>query len=99
VSGFSALILIIPLLMGRFRLRVGPRRKTAAILNLGSDPSSARRSRSMKWAGTKNLGMLLLSIWLIATGLLTFFQVAFVHKDLVMAALAIAAGILLLLGR
>jgi hypothetical protein len=43
--------------------------------------------------------MLLLSIWLIATGLLSFFEVAFVHKDLVMAALAIAAGVLLLLGR
>jgi hypothetical protein len=53
----------------------------------------------MKWVGTKNLGLLLLSIWLIATGLLTFFQVAFVHRDVVMAALAIAAGVLLLLGR
>ncbi len=53
----------------------------------------------MKWVGTKNLGLLLLSTWLIATGLLTFFQVAFVHRDVVMAALAIAAGVLLLLGR
>jgi len=74
-------------------------RVSEAILNLGSDPSFARRSRLMKWAGTKNLGMLLLSIWLIATGLLSFFEVAFVHKDLVMAALAIAAGVLILLGR
>lgn len=53
----------------------------------------------MKWAGTKNLGMLLLSIWLIITGLLSFVQVPFVHMGLVMAALAIAAGVLLLLGR
>jgi hypothetical protein len=57
------------------------------------------RPLSMKWAGTKNLGMLLLSIWLIATGLLSFVQVTFVHMGLVMAALAIAAGVLLLLGR
>jgi hypothetical protein len=57
------------------------------------------RPLSMKWAGTKNLGMLLLSIWLIATGLLSFVQVNFVHMGLVMAALAIAAGVLLLLGR
>jgi hypothetical protein len=53
----------------------------------------------MKWAGTKNLGMLLLSIWLIATGLMAFVQISFVHMGLVMAVLAIAAGVLLLLGR
>jgi hypothetical protein len=53
----------------------------------------------MKWAGTKNLGMLLLSIWLIVTGLLSFVQVTFAQMGLVMAALAIAAGVLLLLGR
>jgi hypothetical protein len=53
----------------------------------------------MKWLGTKNLGMLLLAIWLIATGVLTFVHTGFAQMGLVLAALAIAAGVLLLLGR
>lgn len=53
----------------------------------------------MKWAGTKNLGMLCLSIWLIATGALAFVQIPFAHTGQMLAALAIASGVLLLLGR
>ena len=53
----------------------------------------------MKWAGTKNLGMLLLAIWLIATGVLAFVHLPFAQTGLVLAALAIAAGVLILLGR
>ena len=48
---------------------------------------------------TKNLGMLLLGIWLIATGLL---QVVAIHVPAIgpiLALLAIAAGILILVGR
>ena len=53
----------------------------------------------MKWLGTKNLGMLLLAIWLIASGVLAFVHINFAQTGLVLAALAIAAGVLLLLGR
>lgn len=53
----------------------------------------------MKWIGTSNLGMLLLSIWLVITGLAGVFQLAFAHMGLVMGLLALAAGVLLLLGR
>jgi hypothetical protein len=50
---------------------------------------------------TKNLGMLLLAIWLILFGLLTapFLQVNFAHTANLLAALAIAAGVLILLQR
>ena len=47
----------------------------------------------------KNLGMLLLGIWLIVTGLL---QVVSIHiPDIrnILALLAVAAGVLILLGR
>jgi len=48
---------------------------------------------------TKNLGMLLLSIWLILTGLIALLKFDFAGLPLIMAILAIAAGIFLLLGR
>jgi len=53
----------------------------------------------MQWIGTKNLGMLLLGIWLIATGLLPFVSITFVNMGMVLAVLAIAAGVLILAGR
>jgi uncharacterized protein (UPF0333 family) len=53
----------------------------------------------MKWIGTKNIGMLLLAIWLIASGVLAFVHISSAETGLVLAALAIAAGVLLLLGR
>jgi hypothetical protein len=48
---------------------------------------------------TKNLGMLLLSIWLILTGLITLLGFSFKSLPLIVAILAIAAGVLILLGR
>ena len=45
----------------------------------------------------KNLGMVLLSIWLIITGLLTFATVSIPSSDIILALLAIAAGVLFLL--
>ena len=48
---------------------------------------------------TRNLGMLLLGIWLIATGLLPLLHVGFDGLGLVMEILAIAAGALILVGR
>ncbi len=53
----------------------------------------------MKWIGTKNMGMLLLAIWLIATGATAFVHINIAQTHLILAALAIAAGVLLLLGR
>ncbi len=53
----------------------------------------------MKWIGTKNIGMLLLAIWLLASGVLAFVHISSVQTGPILAALAIAAGVLLLLGR
>ncbi|MCE9553704.1 MAG: hypothetical protein K8T91_10080 [Planctomycetes bacterium] len=53
----------------------------------------------MKWIGTSNLGMLLLAIWLIATGVLTFIPISGVPTTQILAGLAIAAGVLILIGR
>jgi len=47
---------------------------------------------------TKNIGMLLLSIWLILTGLAAFIP-AIGGLGMVLAILAIAAGIFILIGR
>ena len=48
---------------------------------------------------TKNLGLLLLAIWLIVTGLLQVVTIAIPAIGTLLAILAIAAGILLLLGK
>lgn len=47
----------------------------------------------------KNLGMLLLGIWLILTGLLKVTDIPIPSLSTIMAVLAIAAGGLMLLGR
>jgi hypothetical protein len=46
---------------------------------------------------TKNIGMLLLAIYLILVGITTLFHVAI--PEIVMGILALAAGILILIGR
>jgi len=48
---------------------------------------------------TKNIGMLLLAVWLILTGLLPLLNVGFSGMGTVMAVLAIAAGVLIMIGR
>ncbi|HLE35827.1 MAG TPA: hypothetical protein VI699_01635 [Candidatus Acidoferrales bacterium] len=48
---------------------------------------------------TKSLGMLLLGIFLILTGLIPLLSLNFAGLPMIMAILAIAAGILILLGR
>jgi len=48
---------------------------------------------------TKNIGMLLLAVWLILTGLLPLLNVGFSGMGTVMAVLAIAAGALIVIGR
>jgi hypothetical protein len=52
----------------------------------------------MKISFTKSIGMILLGIWLILTGL-AFFIPAIGAVGIVLAILAIAAGIFILLGR
>ncbi|MDZ4180514.1 MAG: hypothetical protein U1E29_15005 [Coriobacteriia bacterium] len=47
----------------------------------------------------KNLGMLLLAIWLIVTGLLQLVSISIPGIGIILAVLAIAAGVLILLGR
>jgi len=48
---------------------------------------------------TKNLGMLLLGIWLILGGLIPLLNLSFSGLGTLMAILAIAAGAFILLGR
>lgn len=48
---------------------------------------------------TKNIGMLLLALWLIVTGLVPLLKLSFNGMPIVMAILAIAAGILIAVGR
>ncbi len=52
-----------------------------------------------KFKITKSLGMLLLAIWLILTGLLQLVDIGIPAAGFIMALLAIAAGILVILGR
>jgi len=47
----------------------------------------------------KNLGMILLAIWLILTGLLKIVSFSFPAAGIILAILAIAAGVLILLGK
>ena len=46
-----------------------------------------------------NVGMVLLGIWLVLTGLLPFLKNGVPHSATVLPSLALAAGVLLLLGR
>ena len=48
---------------------------------------------------TRNIGMLLLAIWLILSGLMGLAGFSFPSSQLVMAVLALLAGIAILLGR
>ncbi len=48
---------------------------------------------------TKNLGMILLGIWLILTGLIPLLHINVEGMYLVMAVLAVLTGVLILLGR
>lgn len=45
------------------------------------------------------LGMLLLAIWLILTGLIAVFGIAIPNSSLILGVLALLAGILILVGR
>ena len=45
----------------------------------------------------RNIGMLLLAIWLILEGAIVLFKIDFPGSDIILAILAIAAGVLLIL--
>ena len=47
----------------------------------------------------RNLGMLLLAAWLILTGLIPLLKLSFSGLGTLMAILAIASGVLIVLGR
>ena len=53
----------------------------------------------IRMAITRNIGMLLLAVWLILTGLIALLGLNFAGLPLVMAVLALAAGVLILIGR
>ncbi len=48
---------------------------------------------------TKNLGRMALAIWLLLMGLLPLLNITFPAREMVLAVVAVAAGVLLLLGR
>jgi hypothetical protein len=48
---------------------------------------------------TRNIGTLLLAVWLILTGLIPVLNLSFSGLNTVMAILAIAAGVLIVVGR
>lgn len=53
----------------------------------------------MFWRRTRNLGMLLLAVWLIATGVLPLLAIHAPWTGQILSVLAIAAGILILMER
>jgi hypothetical protein len=48
---------------------------------------------------TRNIGMLLLALWLLLTGLVPLLNLSFSGAGTLMAILAIAAGVLIIVGR
>jgi hypothetical protein len=48
---------------------------------------------------TRNIGMLLLALWLILTGVIPLLNLSFSGQGTVMAILAIVAGVLIVAGR
>ncbi len=57
------------------------------------------RATGARWTGTGNWGMILLGIWLILAGLLPLLSLNIPAEATILAILAIAAGVLILLGR
>lgn len=53
----------------------------------------------MKKLMTKKMGMILLGVWLIATGLLQIVSISIPAAGVILAILAIVTGLLLLLGK
>ena len=62
-------------------------------------PVHSFNERKLLMKLTKNLGMLLLSLWLIMSGLIPLLSLGFSGLGVLMAILAIASGVLIALGR
>ncbi len=58
-----------------------------------------RSNTTAKMKITRSIGVLLLSIWLILTGLIALLKFSFTDLDIIMAILAIAVGVFILIGR
>lgn len=66
----------------------------------GIQDSHLRKERiHMAVVVTRNVGMLLLAVWLILTGLFSLFNISFAGEGVIMGILALASGILILMGR
>jgi uncharacterized membrane protein YccF (DUF307 family) len=76
-----------------------PRPLGSALISIAliNRPSKGDNMSNMRL--TKSLGMLLLGIWLIVTGLLQVVSIPITGIGTILAVLAIAAGVLILLGR
>jgi hypothetical protein len=61
-------------------------------------PTAQRKEIGMA-RGTRNIGMLLLGIYLILQGLIALVSFSFAYLGTIMALLALVAGVLILLGR
>jgi hypothetical protein len=70
-----------------------------AIPRFPSDNLDSFAERNLPMRLFKNLGMILLAIWLILTGLIPLLHFTHSGLGILMAILATGAGILLLLGR
>lgn len=53
----------------------------------------------MKMKMTKNLGTVLLAIWLVLTGITQLVEIPIPSFNLIMAALAVAAGVLMFMNK
>ncbi len=92
-----AIWLILTGLVALVKLNIPGGETLLAILAVAAGVVLLLGDRSMKWR--KNLGMLLLAVWLIATGLIALLGVRIPSAGLILAILAIAAGVVLLLRR
>ena len=57
------------------------------------------KGKKMPVTLNKNLGMMLLGIWLVLTGLVSVFHLGFEGIGVILGILALAAGALILIGK
>ena len=74
-------------------------RKTARCLQSFLLPFSMVTHQLTRKAIMKNMGMMLLAVWLIATGLKGIIHLSFQYDSLIFGAIAIIAGVLIILRR
>lgn len=61
--------------------------------------ANAQGRRRMAIALNRNLGFMLLGVWLILNGLIGIFSLAFAGLGVILSVLALAAGVLILVGK